>query len=628
MKIRKSITLAFSVIVIASFVLAACGTPNEVPAETKVEEPTSAAAVEEATPEPAEPEVILEKAVFPMQETISGVVAEGVSAVPANEAVTLYWNWSTEPPTLDPALATDTTSVDADNNLFVGLTQFDPVSGEVNPALAESWEVSDDGTVYTFYLRDDIPWVSYDPDSGSFLTYEDENGDTRVVNAYDVEYGVKRTIAPATASDYAYVLYGIENAMAVNESEEGFTLDDVGVKALDATTVEFTLKQAAPWFPGIAGMWITFPQPWWTIEANGESWTEPGLMVTSGPYALEAWIHGSELNLVKSPLWPGADSVQIERIEGVMITESSTAFALWENGELDTTGVPLAEMDRALVEYADELYNAPVPCTYYYGFVNTKPPFDDARVRTAFAQSIDAQSLADNVLKGGQIPATSFAPPGIFGAPAPGEVGLAYDPAAAQASLQAYLDDKGITLEEFNALGITLMHNTSEGHAKIAAAIQQFWSDNLGVEVNVENQEWAVYLETVGSTTPIEDVPHIFRMGWCADYPDENNWVHEVFNSDEGANRLRRNCLDDNCSETTTSEFDELTVAAALEQDPDKRAELYREAERVLAVDEAAYAPIYHYTAVNVSQPWLVRNFPPLGGNDFFNWTIDMDARP
>jgi oligopeptide transport system substrate-binding protein len=204
---------------------------------------------------------------------------------------------------------------------------------------------------------------------------------------------------------------------------------------------------------------------------------------------------------------------------------------------------------------------------------------------------------------------------------------LGYDPVAAKASLDEYLAEKGMTIEDFNALGITLMHNTSEGHARIAAAIQQMWKDVLGAEVQVENQEWAVYLATIEKDTPLADEPHIWRLGWCADYPDENNWVHEVFNATAGANDLRRNCSDDICTEVTNSTFDELTYQAQAEQDPAVRAELYREAERILAEDECAYAPIYHYTTVSVTKPWLIRHYPPLGGVDFYNWTIDWEAK-
>ncbi len=594
MKMNKTLWVAFALLIVGSMLLAACGGPA--PA--------------------AEPEVVVEEV-----EVVKEVEVE-VTAVPDAEPVTLHWNWGTEPPTLDPSLATDTTSVDVAGNLFVGLTKFDPVTGEVSPYLATEWESGEDADgnqTWTFHLRDDIAWVNYDPTTGETTQVTDDDGNPRFVNANDVVYGVKRTIDPATASDYAYVLYIIKNAQEINGGSEELTLDDLGVVALDDATVQFTLENKAGYFPAIAGMWVAYAMPEWTIDEWAEKWTEAGLIVTSGPYVLESWIHGGELDLVKNPLWINADDVQIERIEGLMIQEASTAFALYENNELDSVGVPLPEMDRVKADpvLSADYFEAPYPCTYYYGFTNTKPPFDDVRVRKAFVQSIDRQSLIDNVTKGGQTPATSFAPPGIFGAPEPGKVGLAYDPEAAKASLQEFLDENGMTIDDFNALDITLMHNTSEGHALIAAAIQQMWKDNLGVDVRVENQEWKVYLTTIKNTTPLDEMPHIWRLGWCADYPDENNWIHEVFNSDAGANRVR----------TNNPDFNALTVAAGEADDPAEREALYEQAEKMFAEEMVAYAPIYHYTTVNVTHQWLTRNFPPLGANDFYNWTLDADAR-
>ena len=557
---------------------------------------------------------------------VEEVVVEEASA---EEPVTMYINWGTEPPTADPALATDTTSVDFVTNAFVGLTGTDPVTGDVQPALATEWEASEDGLEYTFHLRGDIPWVKYDPITGETTQEVDEDGNPRFVNANDVVYGVKRTVNPDTASDYAYVMYIIKNAEAINGGDEELTIDDLGVVAVDDMTVQFTLEQPAGYFPSIAGLWVAYPQPQWAIEEWDNKWTEAGLIVTSGRYVMESWIHGGELNLVKNPLWPEADTVQIERIMGVMVTEASTSFAMYENNELDTTGVPSADIDRVKADpvLSAEFVNAPYPCTYYYGFTNNKPPMDDVRVRAAFSMAIERQSLIDNVTKGGQEPATSFAPPGIFGAPEPGTVGLGTDIAAAQASLQEYLDENGMTVEDFNALNVTLMHNTSEGHASIAAAIQQMWLDNLGVEVQVENQEWKVYLDTIQNDTDLAEMPHIYRLGWCADYADENNWIHEVFNANSGSNRLRRGCVDDTCTETVGNEFDALTVQAGQEQDPAIRAELYAQAEDMLAREEAAYIPIYHYTTVGVTKPWLSRTYAPVGGEQWFTWTVDQAAR-
>ena len=564
-------------------------------------------------------------------ETVTEVVEVEVTAAAemGEQAVTMRWNWGAEPPTLDPALAEDTTSVDADTNLFMGLTSTDPVTGEVLPGLATEWSANEDGTVYTFNMRDDVPWVNYNPNTGEWAIEVDEEGNERYVNANDVVYGIRRSADPETGSPYAYVLYNIVGAQEFNSGEEGFTAEDVAVVALDDYTVQITLEAPAPYFPAISGLWTLFPQPQWAVEEWGPKWTEAGLIVTNGRYGLEEWIHGGNMNLIKNPLHPEADSVQIERVEGVIIVEDSTAFAMWENNELDSQQLPLPEVDRIKADpvLSEQLVNAPRPCTYYYGFTNNKPPFDDVRVRQAFTQAIDRQSLIDNITKGNQIPATSFAPPGMFGAVTPGEVGLNSDPEAASAALQSYLDEQGITVEDFSAQGITLMHNTNEGHAAIAAAIQQMWKDTLGVDVQVENQEWKVYLQTVKNETPLAEMPHIFRLAWCADYADQNNWVFENFHVEESENQPRRNCLDDTCTQVELSEFDELVKAAQLSQDPAEREELYYEAERILTEEEVAIAPIYHYTYLEMVKPWLTRSFSPVGGDQFYTWTIDQAAQ-
>ncbi|MCB8945375.1 MAG: hypothetical protein H6658_16630, partial [Ardenticatenaceae bacterium] len=191
--------------------------------------------------------------------------------------VTLNINWGSEPPSADPALATDTTSVAVVSNIFVGLTKFDPITSDVIPYLATEWEAGEDADgsqTWTFHLRDDIAWVNYNPVTGETTQVTDADGNPRFVNAHDVVYGVKRTIDPNTASDYSYVLYIIKNAQAVNSGSEEVTLDDVGVVALDDWTVQFTLETPAGFFPAIAGMWIANPMPQWTIEEHGDKWTE------------------------------------------------------------------------------------------------------------------------------------------------------------------------------------------------------------------------------------------------------------------------------------------------------------------------------------------------------------------
>jgi oligopeptide transport system substrate-binding protein len=244
-------------------------------------------------------------------------------------------------------------------------------------------------------------------------------------------------------------------------------------------------------------------------------------------------------------------------------------------------------------------------------------------VRKAFSAAIDRQSIIDNVTKGEQIPAIHFACPGIFGAPPVDEVGIKSDPEQAKAWLAeaGYPDGEGLG-------EIILMHNVSEAHAQIAQAIAAMWKETLNVDVTIETQEWNVYLETLNKNTPVEDVGHIYRLGWCADYPDENNWVHEVFNTEAGANRTRRGCVDPNCEEVQPVKFDELTRQGALEQDPAKREEIYREAERLLIEEETAIAPIYHYTFITMSKPWILERYnSTLAGDPIKDWKVDAEAQ-
>jgi len=518
-------------------------------------------------------------------------------------ATTLNWNLGTEPPTIDPQLATDTTSVDVDAALFLGLTDIDPDTAAVIPELATEWSASADGLVWTFKMRNDAYWVSYDPSTGKAKK-------ERKITAHDVEYGVKRCINPETASDYAYVLYIIKNGEAVNTGEST-DLDSVGVKAVDDTTVEFTLEQPAGYFPNIAGMWVCYPVPKEVIDAHGDKWTEPGNVWTCGPYVLDTWEHENKMVMKKNPYWWGAKDVAIEEINCVMVVEASTAFAMYENGELDVQDVPLEDMDRVKAdpELSKELYIAPRLCTYYYGFNVTKPPTDNVLVRKALSYAIDRQKLIDTVTKGGQLPANSFACPGIFGSPwdNPDYEGPHFDAALAKQYLAeaGYPDGAGFP-------EMTLMFNTSEGHQKIAQFIQGQWKEHLGIDVKLANQEWKVYLKTLS-----EDSPQVWRLGWCADYTDENNWVHEVFNPRVGANRAKWP-VDD----PAAIEFMALTEGAAKETDPEKRKEMYLRAETILTNEFVTMIPIYFYTRVVCTKPYVERVYMPLGGQGWHLWKV------
>lgn len=532
----------------------------------------------------------------------------------------------TEPPSLDPALATDSQSIFFIRQMFVGLTGFDEEANVV-PSLATDWSVSDDNLVWTYNLRDDIHWVHRNPTSGEFE-------DLGPVTAQDVVYGVQRTLDPSTASDYAYVLYMIQGAEEFNTADPGAEdFEDlrnaVGVRAVDDTTVEFTLKAPAAYFPSVTGMWVTFPQPQDVIEQYGNNWTEAGLIVTNGPYTLRQWQHGAEIWIEKNPMWVNADDVQIELVGGPIIQEASTAMAMYENNEIDMMSdppgwnPPLADMDRIKgdPQLSQELLIAPQLCTYYYGFVNTKPPFDDVNVRRAFAMAIDRRSLIDNVTKGDQIPAHSFAPPGVFGNVADDMTVASFlvedDYSQQLAEAQELLAEAGYPDGE--GINLLLMHNTSEAHAQIAQAVQAMWQEAFPkATVTIENQEWAVYLKTLLPDAPDEDKPNVYRLGWCADYPDSNNWLNDVFNSKS----------DQNYAKFNNPEYDQLVEEAAFEPDPARREELYAQAERILIEQEVAIAPIYYYTYVRMYKPWLTNVvISPVTGDPISQWEMDWEAK-
>jgi oligopeptide transport system substrate-binding protein len=557
-----------------------------------------------------------------------------VTSTPALSAshlrlVTLNWNMGSEPQHIDPALAIDTTSINAIELLFLGLTGFDEETNAVVPELATEWDASQDGLVWTFRMRDDVPWVQYNPVTQEARIVTDGTGAPRMVNAHDVEYAVKRTLDPQTASDYAHVLYIVAGAMAVHTGKET-NLDTVGVHAVDDYTVQFTLRQPAGYFPAIAGMWVARPVYKPAIDEYGAGWVEPGLIVTNGPYYLEGWVHDEGMAFAKNPYYYGADEVQIERVEAAMVMEASTALAMYEDNQLDLARPPLTAMDRVRADpmLSQELQTAPALCASYYGFTNNKPPFDDPLVRRAFSAAIDRYALVEEVGQGDLIPANTFAPQGIFGA-VPQDPDIApwiLDPELGKRKAKEWLAEAGYPGGE-GFPTVTLMHNTSEGNRVIAEAVQAMWRETLGVQVEVVYEDWEDYLRILDRKTPLSEMPHIWRLGWCADYADQNNWLHEVFNSAEGANYVRRGCLDDTCTEVEEHAFDRLTQEAGAEGDPERRKELYKRAEKLLTEEEAAYAPLYYSSKLLLVKPWLKLRFRQLGGLGIDKWTIDWEAK-
>jgi oligopeptide transport system substrate-binding protein len=365
-------------------------------------------------------------------------------------------------------------------------------------------------------------------------------------------------------------------------------------------------------------MWIATAQPSWLIEEVGDLWIEDENYQSYGPFALKEWAHDESVTLIANPFWPGTDSMPQPMVDEVVmyVMDASVSLAEFEAGNLDIAQVPIADIERiqADPELSQAFYIAPNKYTYYYGFNNDKEPFTDLRVRRAFSLAIDRQSVVENVTKGGQVPAGFFTRPDVaagpsqeltpdLGVPLP-DMTQEERNAMAVELLEEYLDETGTTRDDLPP--ITLMHNESESHAAVAQAIQQMWTDTLGVEVQIATQEWGVYLETLN-----QDAPQIYRLGWGWDYPDANSFLYDVFHSSSG----------NNDTNWTSDEFDSLVEEARQLSDPEARRDLYTQADDILVWEDAAIAPIYFYTQLRMFNPEITeRTYSNLGYEVYAKW--------
>lgn len=499
-------------------------------------------------------------------------------------------NFASEPNTIDPALNSAVDGAVMINHIFEGLYKWvDDGSGNATLALGQAKEVTPnaDKTVYTVKLRDDIKW-----------------SDGKDVVAADFVYAWQRLVDPNTAADYCYMADIILNANEIMAGE--MDKSELGVKAIDEKTLEITLHTACPYFEEIMAFPALMPIRSDIIEQYGDQWTfSPETYIGNGQYKMAEWSHNEYIKLVPSETYYDVDKLGPKVIKFALMDDTNAIYAAYRSGSLNfIQEVPVDEIPGLLS--SGELKVHPYLGTYYCCFNTSKAPFDDVRVREAFSLVIDRNYIVENVTKTGQKPATAFVPSGISDAPGTKDdfraVGGDYMDVSAEKYQEncerarqllaeaGYPNGEGFPIVEY-------LYNTSDNHRLIGEALQNMWQTELGVTVNLVNQEWNTFLDTRKNGDY-----SIARNGWIADYNDPMSFLDMWLIG--GGN---------NDAQYSNPDYDALIMQAKSTSDLAERMSLMHQAEDILMGQDVVHAAIYFYTDKYMSQGIKGMYFTPLG---------------
>ncbi len=486
---------------------------------------------------------------------------------------TLVYRFMTDPPSLDPAHSTDTTSATATALIFDGLVELDPVSLEVVPAVAESWDVSEDQLVYTFHLRKGVKF---------------HNG--REVKADDFQYTFERTLSPDTASPRTWVLKYVKGA---DEFNSGSTKTIEGVEVVDDYTLKLTAKEPYPLFLQYLYMDAANVVPQEVAEKWGDDFVDH--LIGCGPYKFVRWRRYAVIELdAFDDYYEGRP--KMDRIEFKVIPYADIALLKYEEGELDILPeIPSGRVNDTRRRLPEDFKTWPILGTYYLAFNNQKEPFKgNLKLRQALNYAVDKEAICRVIMEGVPTPAKGVLPPGIPGYN-PNLKGYPYDPTLAKRLLAEAGFPDGRGLDE-----IELWYNTDVGHGRICIEVQNQLK-RLGVQVRLKNFDWGSYLEACKAGEPV-----FMRGAWLADVPDPENFLHVLLHSE--------NIGTDNYSRYSNPEFDRLVEQARSEPDSRKRIALYQRAEE-FAVADAPWLFIYHYGDVLLSKPYVKGLVQPVQGD-------------
>jgi oligopeptide transport system substrate-binding protein len=505
-------------------------------------------------------------------------VAAVIALAPAAaHAVTLQMHNGGDPGSLDPHKVSGDWENRVVGDYIEGLVTEDPHADAI-PGQAESWEISDDGTVYTFHLRDGITWTDGTP-----------------VTAHDFVFAFQRLFDPATASEYAYLQYPIKNSQGINAGEIT-DFSQLGVKALDDRTVEITLEAPTPYFLQALTHYTAYPVPKHLVERHGDAWTEIDNIVANGPFKIVEWVPGSYVRSVKNDMYYDAANVQLDEVYYHVLEDQTAALNRYRAGDFDIlTDFPADQYAWMQENLPGEAQVEPFLGIYYYVLNQEKPPLDDVRVREALSISVLRDVIGPEILGTGELPAYGWVPPGTANFEGedyvPSWVEMTYDDRVARA--KELMTEAGFGPD--NPLKLQLRYNTNDNHQRIAVAIAAMW-EPLGVQVELFNSEVAVHYDALRAGDF-----QVGRAGWLLDYSDASNSLDLLKTGimQDGAMNWGNNY-----GRYSNEEFDNLLNQAASEQDLTARAGMLHRAEEI-AMDEFAAIPIYWYVSKNVVKPYI-----------------------
>lgn len=501
------------------------------------------------------------------------------------QGILLFGNGA-EPKTLDPQRATGVTENKIISVLIEGLIAYHPTDDNLpEPGVAERWEPNADASSWTFYLREDALWSNGDP-----------------VTAGDFVYSYERMLNPAFPGEYSQMLFVLKNAEAYQNGEIS-DFSEVGVTAVDEKTLRFDLVGPTPYFINMLKHYSWFPVHPPTIEAHGGrfdmsgAWTLPENFVGNGPFVLTEWRPNQYIRVTRSPSYWDREMMRLNEVYFFPIEDDNTEKRMFDSGLLHVTGtVPTNDIPVLRRTQPDLIHIDDYLGTYFFRMNVTRPPLDNPLVRKALAYAIDRRALVDKVTLGEQVPTTAFVPKGFKGYPTP-EI-ITYDPDRAR----QYLAEAGFPGGE-GFPDLYLLFNTSEGHRKIAEAIVAMWNANLGINMQLENKEWKVYLDA--QTHLDYDVS---RSGWIGDYMDPITFL-ELFTTGNG----------NNDTGWGNPEYDALIAKAFRSRTEAEHFASLQAAEKIL-LDEMPVVPIYWYTRIYLKDPRLKGWAPKLLDNRPFKY--------